>query len=351
MRSITKIFRKLRNIFLKISLIIISCLIAFIIIELYIRIFNAQSIIPRYVDTSPYGIRKNIGNVRGKMITSEYSHKLTTNSQGFRGTKEYSLKKPLNVYRIIVLGDSLTLGYGVEDEETFSAVLEKRLSSAKPSEAINMGVSGFGTAEELIQLREVGLDYNPDLVILAYFTNDSYNNIVSKLFKVKDGKLVRDHESFVPAIFIRDRLYKIPGYSFLSQHSHLLNFIRKRFSSRIARKLAKKNKFITTSPRVLSEEHANLTALLINEIITEVARFKIPLIILNIPHINRNDIFSNLPVDLIKKNDTTYLIDVQKEIYYGYSNDKIAYKNDLHPTPFAHELIAKYLESFIKQKI
>jgi hypothetical protein len=83
----------------------------------------------------------------------KWKHSFNTNSQGFRGTKEYSLKKPDNKYRIIVLGDSVTIGHGVEDDETYSAVLERELSKIKPTEVINMAVSGFGNAEELIQLR------------------------------------------------------------------------------------------------------------------------------------------------------------------------------------------------------
>ncbi len=165
-------FQKPRIVVFNIFLIIITCIIVLTIGEIYFRLFKPQSIVPRYVETSSYGIRKNIGNVRGKMITSEYKHKFNTNSQGFRGKREYSLEKPPNTNRIVVLGDSVTLGHGVEDEETFSAVLEKRLSQIKPTEVINMGVSGFGTAEELIQLRNVGLKYNPDLAILAYFPND-----------------------------------------------------------------------------------------------------------------------------------------------------------------------------------
>jgi hypothetical protein len=332
-------------------LVVISCAISLVFGEIYFRVFKPQSIIPRYVETSPYGIRKNIAAVRGKMITSEYRHGFDTNSQGFRGFREYSLEKPSNVYRIIALGDSVTLGHGVEDDETFCAVLEKRLSQIRPTEVINMGVSGFGTAEELIQLRNIGFKYNPDLVILAYFPNDPYNNIVSKLFKIENGKLVRDQKSFVPATFIRDRLYKIPGYSFLSQHSHLLNFVRSRFSAFFIRRLGKKHNVSSTVPTTLDQEQTNLTASLLNEIIAEVGKCKLPLVILNIPNIHSDNSFSNLPCDLIDINTSVQLVDVDKQIYSGYSRDDISYKKDCHPKPFGHKLKAEWLESFVKEKI
>lgn len=342
---------KLRNIFFNTFLIIISSVIASAIGEIYFRLFQPQSIIPRYVETSPYGIRKNIGNVSGEMITSEYKHEFRTNSQGFRGNREYSLKKPSNIFRIIVLGDSVVLGHGVADDKTFSAVLEKKLSQERRTEVINMGVSGFGTAEELIQFRNTGLKYDPDLVIIGYFPNDPYNIQVSKLFKIENGSLVQDQKSFVPATFIRDQLYKIPGYSFLSQHSHLLNFIRSQFSSYYTKKLGRENKIKSTTPRVLSKKQMELTAALINEFISELNNNKLPLIILNIPLISQGRTFTNLPKELIKSDKFTYLIDVKEEIYSGHSLEKISYKKDRHPKPFGHQLIAEWLESFVKKKI
>src|SRR5262245_27985866 len=95
----------------------VSLLFSFLIAEAYFRVLDPQPIIPRYVETSDYGIRKNIANVHGEIVVREYRHGFTTNSQGFRGTKEYAIAKPPGVYRVIVLGDSVTVGHGVEDHE------------------------------------------------------------------------------------------------------------------------------------------------------------------------------------------------------------------------------------------
>lgn len=313
--------------------------------EMYFRLFKPQSIVPRYVETSHYGIRKNIANVRGEMITSMYRHKFNTNSQGFRGTKEYSSKKPSKTYRVIVLGDSIALGHGVEDNETFSAILEKRLAQKRPAEVINMGVAGFGTGEELIQMKNLGLQYDPDLVILAYYPNDPYNNIISKLFKIENDKLVRDHISYVPAIVVRDRLYKIPGYSYLSQHSHLLNFIRFQFSLYYIRGLGRKYGISLAKPKALNKEAIDLTAYLLNEIVVEAGRHKIPLIILNVPLFSKES-SDNFPEAAIIINKNTYLVDVEDQIYI---NQPIGnnYYGDGHIKPFAHRIIGEWLENFI----
>ena len=342
---------RLKNIITAVSLVISSCSIALIIGEFYFRFFNPQPIVPRYVETSVYGIRKNIGNVRGRMVTPEYQHNFNTNAQGFRGTKEYAVDKPANVYRIIVLGDSVALGHGVEDNETFSALLEEQLSSERPTEVINMGVSGFGTAEELIQLQNLGIKYDPDIVILTYFQNDPYNNAVCRLFTVKNGELCRHENSFVPAMYLRDRLYKIPGYAFLSQHSHLLNFLRHRFSRYFLQKLGEEIKVTRVIPHTLTDEQATLTALLINKIISITGEKEIPLVVLNIPSVRGKYLINNLPVELIDFNEMAYVVDCTKELYDKYDAEVLAYKRDCHLTPFTHRLIGELLADFIKAEL
>src|SRR4051812_34618680 len=107
---------------------------------------------PRWVENAPYGIRRQLSNVHGFIITPEYRHKFTTNSRGFRGRDEYAIPKPRGVYRILALGDSVVDGYGVEDDETFCAKLQKKLTPVRRTEVMNLGIAGFGNAEELVQL-------------------------------------------------------------------------------------------------------------------------------------------------------------------------------------------------------
>jgi hypothetical protein len=283
------------------------------------------------------------------MSTKEYNHSFITNSQGFRGIKEYPLVRTSDICRILVLGDSVALGHGVEDEETFSAVLEREWSEEKPIEVINMAVSGFGTAEELIQFRHVGVNYDPDLVIVAYFPNDPYNNAVSRLFRVENGKLVRDQDSFVPATYIRDRLYRIPMYSFLSQHSHLLNLVRIRASSFFQKKLGEKDQFETVVPEMMNTAQTTLTAALINELVMEISRRDTSIIILDIPMMGPDGFSSNFPKDKIIDHDGLYIVDVYKEVYEGHLDKRTYYKLDGHPTPYGHKLIGEWLVPFIRE--
>jgi lysophospholipase L1-like esterase len=96
---------------------------------------------------------------------------IRTNSDGFRDD-EYPVEKG-NRHRIILLGDSLTLGWGVEKSESFEQILEDQLDEIRPTEIINLGVGNYNTTQEVNLLIEKGLKYQPDQVMVFYFINDA----------------------------------------------------------------------------------------------------------------------------------------------------------------------------------
>jgi hypothetical protein len=98
------------------------------------------------------------------------------NSEGLRD-QEHSLAKPPDTIRIAVVGDSYPEGFSVSLEETFWWVMGKKLQECnafpgKKIEVLNFGVSGYGTAQELITLREQVWKFSPDIVMLAVTTNN-----------------------------------------------------------------------------------------------------------------------------------------------------------------------------------
>jgi hypothetical protein len=97
------------------------------------------------------------------------------NSLGFRDRKEYSLDKPPNTFRILVLGDSVTFGHGTLDDTTYPYLLEQQLRKWRPDvnwEVWNLGVPGYNTGQELAYLEEIGPRARPDLVIVGFYPND-----------------------------------------------------------------------------------------------------------------------------------------------------------------------------------
>lgn len=85
------------------------------------------------------------------------------NSDGWRDD-ETPQTKPSGVFRIVLLGDSITFGFGVPLHLHFSRLLEGYFDKL---EVINLGVNGYGIDQELLALRNYGFRYEPDLV-MAY---------------------------------------------------------------------------------------------------------------------------------------------------------------------------------------
>lgn len=114
-------------------------------------------------------------------FTREGHSRVVINSAGLRD-REHETAKPDNTLRIAVLGDSYAEAMQVDVTETFWAVLERELGSCaalrgRKVEAINFGISGYGTGLEWLTLQKQAWDYDPDIVLLAFLTgNDVRNN-------------------------------------------------------------------------------------------------------------------------------------------------------------------------------
>lgn len=90
------------------------------------------------------------------------------NSQGFRDY-EYSLNKGNGTYRIAVVGDSITFGWGVSLEDSYPKLIEKALNKSRKIEVLNFGFPGYVSSQELPLIQEKVLDYKPDMIILGHF--------------------------------------------------------------------------------------------------------------------------------------------------------------------------------------
>lgn len=99
---------------------------------------------------------------------SEFLTRVVTNELGFREPRLPG-RKPPGVRRIVALGDSFTQGYGVEEDEAYPRQLERRLENV---EVINLGVPGACPLDYAAILEDVGLAYDPDLVLVGVMAND-----------------------------------------------------------------------------------------------------------------------------------------------------------------------------------
>jgi lysophospholipase L1-like esterase len=170
---------------LKIAIPLISLLLSLFLIELLTRvIFDRKGM--------HYGIEmwKYARLLKRKSAIPNMSHEhmpngeaklmgvaVKINSMGLRD-KEYSIKKPFNCFRLLILGDSMTFGWGTPQDKTYPELLEKMLStiksdSTKQIEVINAGVGNYNTVQEVAHFKNRGIQFNPDMVILGFYLNDA----------------------------------------------------------------------------------------------------------------------------------------------------------------------------------
>ena len=131
---------------------------------------------------------RNLPDNRATYGEPEFVTTIETNRAGFRGPAVERAKSDGRL-RVFALGDSFTLGVGVENDETFCA----RLAALEPAlEVINGGVIGYGTSQELLLLRDEALAFAPDVVLVVFFWNDVANSFDRDIarFRFRDGELV-----------------------------------------------------------------------------------------------------------------------------------------------------------------
>ena len=124
----------------------------------------------------------HVPGASGWMRRPEFSVEMRINAEGLRD-RSYPLDRQPGGWRLLLFGDSFVEGWGVQAEDAVSSRLEARLQSqaeAAPVEAINFGVAGYGTDQELLLFEQSGRRYQPDHVLLFFYANDLINNASDK---------------------------------------------------------------------------------------------------------------------------------------------------------------------------
>jgi lysophospholipase L1-like esterase len=168
----------MKNISLAVSVVTISL----IILEFSLRLLGFSNMrnkqlldfVPRRAKP-PYQTSVTLGwdllpNWEGEIKTT----KVSTNSFGMRDD-EFPLEKPDGNIRILVIGDSFTFGLGVDQSTCYSEQLEQILNRQESEfiySVLNGGVGGYNTEQEMKWLKEKGLAFEPDVVIVGFVLND-----------------------------------------------------------------------------------------------------------------------------------------------------------------------------------
>lgn len=185
-----------------------GCAVVFAMLETGIRAGKFYEYPPGLYRVSKTRAFKHAKNFKG---IDGYGCKVSTNASGFRDL-DYVIPKPNDVYRIVVLGDSVTFGVGINLKDTYPKQLQQLLNqdSKTDFEVINTGVRGYNTYQQVQLLKEDALIYDPDMIIVGFVLNDA------EPFSAQSGMIDPKHQTLI----------KIKN--FFKQHTYSYAFLRKR---------------------------------------------------------------------------------------------------------------------------
>jgi hypothetical protein len=213
----------------KVALLAGSLLVAIIVAEVVMRISGkVRNVGPSFSDyDAVYGKRlKESYSCRRQC--PEFEMTFSTNSYGWRGPEPAGSLE----HGIVFIGDSFTMGYGVNDGEEFprrvGTQLRERLGREVP--IVNTGMGNNGNGRWIKFLRHEVERYAPNLVVFQVCGNDYNDNTVEGLFLLSDDGEIIEHP--VPEIGGARKMQRvieaIPGLSY----SHLFCFAKKAVKSR-----------------------------------------------------------------------------------------------------------------------
>ena len=177
-------------------LVLFTVVIMLVTIEFFLRFYFFKSLAQPFSSepiTIPHPTRTIAYNPNAKGWHQELDFNVPTNinAQGLRGL-DIGAKDQRK--RILLVADSTTFGSGVVVEEIIPTRLGEELGNDRV-EIINGGFATYNTVQELLFLKEEGLAYDPDLVILAFSPNTDVQTNTLALQRLHQKKTVRAYAS------------------------------------------------------------------------------------------------------------------------------------------------------------
>ncbi len=215
--------RRLLSLLINLGVLIVTLIILALLSEAFIRLAGLQPMNedPHLAEKSSipgliYEIPKNIS------IKGHGGKQVTTNSLGFR-SPEVDKSKPL----IAMLGDSMTFGYGVADDESNPAQLQKLLPEYF---ILNAGTIAYNIEQETLLYEAKIAPLKPAMVILEFIQNDTEPKLKYNIhgFLAGDDRTREEQETDLKAAINAPGNLPIPGKYWLHKHSALFMFLERR---------------------------------------------------------------------------------------------------------------------------
>jgi tetratricopeptide (TPR) repeat protein len=210
------------------STFIFTFIAAVILFEGSLKLFNPQGFQPSAVLLEQkYGVNLTPSNIDSR------SSNIKSNRNHIRSIKETPYTKKENTFRILALGDSVTLGMGVKNDETWTSHLERLLNDLNLGirfEVLNAGAYGqYKPTRHYLYLKNEGYKFSPDLVIIGrgewemnsgmgsqiQIANIREEKITDQKLKIfLEGMSISPHGTYYLS-WLMGQINKLPFYEFI----------------------------------------------------------------------------------------------------------------------------------------
>ena len=203
--------------------IFVALIISLIMVEIFLKLFLPFPLSGSWRVQDQNGLLLNKKNIKtkheyianGKIIRANYTFGEFNN----RVYKKLYYKK--NKPKVLVLGDSFTFGWLLNDQDTFIYQLADHY---KNFEFINVAAGGWGTSDYLSYIENYCKTIKPDIILLFLNHSDHERAVNSNLYLLNDKmKLEKGKNKISKSKKMVDSLF---FYEFMIENSHLFQLLR-----------------------------------------------------------------------------------------------------------------------------
>lgn len=356
----------MKEVAIKIFLAVLSVTIMFLLTETFLRIFDKDIMVWRYDPILGYSFVPGV-HIKRNQNKLFPGIEIKINSQGIRENFDIPDKKEEKEFRILIIGDSNTFGYGVNLKDSYPKQLEVFLrEDEKVRETnfnyrvINAGVPGRNIEELKKFVFHYALNFKPDLLILGLFIND----IEPSYFIVSGGKDVR-RPPFYPSEFnqplIGGRILPESIKEILRKYSKIYLYFESTYSNlRFFLGLDKPNDYLkkefsdlkhlsSNDPLVIKKYEIMMQDILKIQRFLDLHNIKFLTIILPFrSQVEIKEASDNIQTNLTKffKKNEIMFVDLLPNLKEN-KNRNLYLPNDGHPNKLGHQIIAEVIYKFL----
>lgn len=206
---------RLKKTLLALASVATACFIAELSATIALRGRWERGVVPgiQWLDAGVREAQRGWANrprLRAEIVGQHEPYHVAHDSRGYRQAQR-SIERTGDALRVLVLGDSIVYGWGVQVNERFTDRLEARLTQelAREVEVWNLGVPGYSIDQALWTYELHGRALKPDVVLLCVVMNDvaiaetdSFNGLGKPRLVLRDGSWQRVE---APAELVRQR--------------------------------------------------------------------------------------------------------------------------------------------------